>query len=528
MRFLFIALLVFGCVSGGFSQPDKNVLASVNSSRDEMNPILSPDGQTLYLTIANHPQNIGGKNDPGDIWVSKWTGETWSPPEHGGTSINDMAYNAVAGVSEDHTKLFLLSHYHLPHGRARTQGISVAHRAGDKWSEPKNIQIPYFLNRSVILSGCFNKSLDVFIFSAENYGTLGVEDLYITTLTTEGWSEARNLGSVINTRFQELTPWLSDDGLTLYFSSNGRKGLGSFDVYSSTRLDNSWASWSEPVNLGSQTNTEGRDLYYRSYPEFGFEILTSTQNSDGYSDIKFHRRNDPLVHNDPVQEPIIRIDSGQLSTSTEKLPETPKVNNAVTLRGSLIDSKTGTPVRGTVTITSESGESVSLNDVIGEFQMGIKDLALYTISAQAPGYVNTFERVNIKRTDLPEVEMVLRMQPIEVGATVNLRNVLFVQSKAELLPESFDELNVVIKFLQENPAVKIELGGHTDNRGIHADNVRLSQARVNTVKQYLVSNGVNPKRITGKGYGGTRPIASNDTEDTRKMNRRVEFTIRKF
>jgi outer membrane protein OmpA-like peptidoglycan-associated protein len=124
--------------------------------------------------------------------------------------------------------------------------------------------------------------------------------------------------------------------------------------------------------------------------------------------------------------------------------------------------------------------------------------------------------------------MNFHLQPVEIGTTVNLKNVLFVQTKTELLPESYDELDLVVSFLKNNPNVKIELSGHTDNRGVHSDNVRLSQERVNAVKRYLVSKGVDGKRVTGKGYGGTKPIASNDTEENRQMNRRVEFTIKKY
>ena len=124
--------------------------------------------------------------------------------------------------------------------------------------------------------------------------------------------------------------------------------------------------------------------------------------------------------------------------------------------------------------------------------------------------------------------MNFKLQPIEVGTTVNLKNVLFEQSKTLLLTQSYSELDMVASFLTANPNVKIELAGHTDNRGIPAQNVKLSQARVDKVKDYLVEKGISKKRITGKGYGGSKPIASNDTEETRQLNRRVEFVIKKL
>jgi OmpA-OmpF porin, OOP family len=126
---------------------------------------------------------------------------------------------------------------------------------------------------------------------------------------------------------------------------------------------------------------------------------------------------------------------------------------------------------------------------------------------------------------MKEIQMNFKLQPIEIGTTVNLKNVLFQQSTAILLEESFDELNMVVDFMNVNPNVEIALAGHTDNRGVSVHNVRLSQERVDNVKKYLVDKGISPRRITGKGYGGIKPIADNNAEETRKLNRRVEFSI---
>jgi outer membrane protein OmpA-like peptidoglycan-associated protein len=129
---------------------------------------------------------------------------------------------------------------------------------------------------------------------------------------------------------------------------------------------------------------------------------------------------------------------------------------------------------------------------------------------------------------MKELELNFALQPVAIGTTVNMKNVLFEQGKTTLLSESYPELDLVVSFLGSNPKVKIELEGYTDNRGIPAQNVKLSQARVDKVKGYLVSKGIDKKRIAGKGFGGANPIASNDNEETRQLNRRVEFTIKKF
>jgi len=242
-------------------------LIPVNSAYDEQSPILSPDGKTLWFTIANHPQNSAGKKDPGDIWFSNWENGQWSVPVHGSPFLNNRGYNAVAGLSATGDQLFLFNHYDKT-ASAQTQGISVSRKTTSGWSAPENISIPYFLNRSLALSGQVSEDGTVFVYAAEAYDSHGAEDLYVSFKNAAGqWSEARNLGKVINTSFQEVSPWLSADKRYLYFSSNGRKGYGSFDVYFSERLDETWTNWSAPSNMGSRVNTEGRELYYHTFPD---------------------------------------------------------------------------------------------------------------------------------------------------------------------------------------------------------------------------------------------------------------------
>jgi outer membrane protein OmpA-like peptidoglycan-associated protein len=152
----------------------------------------------------------------------------------------------------------------------------------------------------------------------------------------------------------------------------------------------------------------------------------------------------------------------------------------------------------------------------------------YQVHIEAAGYISTLEKLNIRTYEMSALEMNFKLQPLEVGATVALRNVLFEQGKTNLLSGSSSELDNIVSFLKVNPTVKIELAGHTDNRGIPAQNVKLSQARVDKVRDYLIERGINKNRIAGKGYGGAVPIASNDSEETRQLNRRVEFTIKKM
>lgn len=489
--------------------------AKVNSPLDEQNPILSPDGETLYLSVANHPQNAGGKKDPGDIWMSSKEADGWSAPVHGGSLLNNAAFNGVAGISKDGKTLYLLSHYRADGSSPATQGISISRKTNTGWSAPRNISIPYFLNRATTLGGFWLEDQSVIVFSAESHNTMGAEDIYVSFNQEGKWTELLNLGNVVNTPFQEMSPSLSVDGTKLYFSSNGRKdGQGSFDIYVSNRLDASWTLWSEPVNIGPRINSEDRELYYKDFARFGFSLYTSTHSSDGYGDIRI--LTDSLIAK-PVEE--IKI---------QPLEETPPAieDKSLKISGRVTNSKSGEGIAARLVFRSDSAVS-ALASKEGSYSLGLQRAKAYIIEVGAPGFVNLSEKLDIQSINPGNLEMNFKLQPIEVGAVVNLKNVLFELGTVTLLQESYPELNGVVEFLKSNPKVEIVLEGHTDNRGDMKKNLALSQERVDAIKSYLVSKGISSKRIKGKGFGGTRPIATNNSEEARALNRRVEFRILK-
>lgn len=511
MKNLFCFLIMISTVS--YSQM-AGPFSSVNSSYDEQNPVISPDGNTLFITIAKHPQNIGGKKDLGDIWISLKERDGWSAPIHGGSMINNSAYNSVAGISKDGNELYLLSHYKANGSSPNTQGISVSRRTSVGWSLPQNITIPYFLNKSATLDGFWHESGSVFIFSAESYKTLGAEDLYISFDREGSWSELINLGDVINTPMQEMSPSLNADGTKLYFASNGRSGgLGSFDIYVSNRLDDTWTSWSEPVNLSMQINSDGRELYYKEFPSQALALYTSTRNSDGYGDVRLVKDSTEIQTLEQI-EPVVVVPSSV----------TP---NSILVSGRVSDSKSGGGIPARLIFRSDSTFSTFSNQE-GIYSFVLKRAKAYSIEISAQDYVNLSERLDIQSMTMNTMEMNFKLQPIEVGAVVNLKSVLFELGTTDLVEESYDELNVVVDFLTANPKVEIELEGHTDNRGDANKNLVLSQQRVDKIKSYLVTKGISNRRISGKGYGGSRPIATSNTEEARKLNRRVEFRIVKY
>jgi OOP family OmpA-OmpF porin len=153
MKPIVLIFLLIGSMNAFAQVITQQALQSINSAYDEQSPVLSPDGRLLYFTVCNHPLNIGGKRDPGDIWFSEFKGGQWTVPQQAGALLNDRAYNAVAGFSADGSQVFLLNHYGPAGTVASTQGISVSRKVGSGWSRPENITIPYFQNKSSLQSG---------------------------------------------------------------------------------------------------------------------------------------------------------------------------------------------------------------------------------------------------------------------------------------------------------------------------------------------------------------------------------------
>ncbi|MFM7857891.1 MAG: OmpA family protein [Flammeovirgaceae bacterium] len=511
MRFAFLIVILFASVADILSQASS--LININSPYDEQNPVISLEGKELYFTIANHPENIGGIKDPGDIWVSVFANGHWQAPIHGGRVINNENYNAVLGFTNV-GEMYLCGHY-SPGKEVTTQGIAVVQKQGSNWTIPENITIPYFLNRSDHASGFVNRRGDVFIFSAESYGTVGGEDIYVSFKKDGRWSEPLNLGRDINTPFQEWTPYMSDDNRTLYFSSNGLRGAGSFDVFVSQRLNDDWKHWSMPMPLGREVNTESRELYFRTFRDVGYALFTSTHDSNRYGVIKV--LNDSVFSTKPPRD--------TLSIAVEKINQS-NVSTAFTVFGKVINSKNKQGIPATITFIADSSFTIMAKPN-GQYRVMPPTRTAYSVRVECSGFVNVIERLDLKSIQFTSLELNFSLQPIEVGTVVNLKNILFSAGTTLLLEESYPELNTVVDFMKRNPRVEIQLEGHTDNRGDAKKNLMLSQQRVEKIKNYLVANGISARRVKGKGFGDTRPIATNDTEEARKLNRRVEFLILK-
>jgi len=494
---------------------------NVNSTFDEQAPILSPDGQTLYFTLAKHPSNMGGARDPGDIWISKKdSAGNWMNPINPGEPLNSKQYNSIIGFTNKGNTIYLSGHYLPGNKKAKTKGISISQFNNKNWTFPEPVDIPYYKNYSDQQSGCLSYDGNIMLHSIETYGTRGAEDIYVSFRKTDGsWTDVKNLGSIINTDYQEKTPFLSADNRTLIFSSNGLGGQGSMDLFISKRLDDTWKNWSAPVNLGQPINTKGREMYYFVVPGSDEVIFCSTQNSDGYGDIKYYKLlpEDVIV---PVEETILAEDEVIQETIVEK--------NVLVLQGKVFNAQNNEPLIASVSVYLNSEteiESLDTEAGSGEFQINISSDEDFMIRVGAKGFMNVEEAITISEYEQNLILKNYYLEPLEVGKVFKLNNVLFHRASANLIDSSYVELDIVYRMMTDNPEIMIELSGHTDNVGNSKKNVVLSQERVDVVKQYLVEKGIDENRIQGKGYGGAQPVASNKSEETRRLNRRVEFKM---
>ncbi|GAB4229923.1 MAG: hypothetical protein Tsb0034_01690 [Ekhidna sp.] len=372
----------------------------------------------------------------------------------------------------------------------------------------QEVSVPYFKNKAPIQSGCISMDGRFMILSAESSNSYGVEDLYVSKRNADGtWSSLKNLGFKVNTAFQEITPFLAADNKTLFFATNGREGAGSFDIYFTIRQDDSWRNWSTPVNLGFPVNTNGAETSFVFQDGAEWAWFVSSKDSDGYGD----------VYRIKFKEDI-EADTAQLIEEAVVMEDTTPVIESIAtplVQIKVVDAKTGESLPSQ--LISSEGTKENVNGLFVIDSLNGKEVQL-----KAAGYLPVMVMLD---EQLKEGENVVALNSISRGNTIALEHVLFHRGTSRLVDGSEKELDLVVEIMNENPNIKILLKGHTDNTGDPVKNVRLSEDRVRSVKQYLLDKGISPYRVTGKGFGGNQPIASNETEETRKLNRRVEFEV---
>jgi outer membrane protein OmpA-like peptidoglycan-associated protein/tetratricopeptide (TPR) repeat protein len=383
---------------------------------------------------------------------------------------------------------------------------------------------------------------------------MGSCDLYISYLTKNGWSEPQNLGWNVNSEFWESTPSLSPDKRDLYFSSNRPGGYGGKDIWVSHRTDN--GNWSVPENLGPDINTAGDEstpfihadnqtLYFNSNGLPGYsekpDLFVTRKLEDGKWS-KPENLGYPINTIDDEGSMIVDADGktayyssdkidtkGGLDIYTFELREDLRPSRTLWAKGKVYDAKTRAGLPSTVVLTDvNTRETVSKlqTDEDGNYLITLPVGKDYAFNVHRKGYLFYSQNYNMKNISSDSVFNVdIPLEPIEANAKVILKNVFFDTKKTDLKPESITELDNVVRLMNENPNMKILISGFTDNVGKPADNLKLSTGRAVAVVNYLLSKGVNNNRLSFKGFGEAKPIASNDTEEGRGQNRRTELTV---
>lgn len=481
-----------------------NLGKNINSKYSEYVPVISPDGKTLYIFVHGDPNNIG----EGDIWFSKKSGKIgWTKRENIGKTLNNEASNFVISVSPDNNTLFLSRKYKKKAGIIldNGKGFSLTHRLKNGWSVPVNVEVKDFKNKSKYGEFCMSNDQKTLIHAIQMSDTYGDQDLYVSFRQTNGeWTKPKNLGKNINTKGAENSPFLASDGVTLYFSSNGHPGYGKNDIFLTRRLDDSWTNWTEPENLGPSINTPDFDAYFTIPASGEFAYLVSGENSLGKADIWYI-----------------------------KLPDALKPHPVVLVYGKVLNSETQEPIEADITYrllkTNEEIGIASSNPKDGTYKIILPAGTVYSFMASKKNIITVSENIDLREIKkYKEIERNLYLTPIKKGSTVHLNNLFFITGKSKINDLSYPELIRLIDLLKEHKTMEIEIAGHTDNVGSDKINNKLSLERANAVKSYIISKGIDEKRLIAKGYGKTKPYVSNKTAEGRKKNRRVDFTILKL
>ncbi|MFN4299537.1 MAG: OmpA family protein [Thermaurantimonas sp.] len=552
-----------------------NLGDSINTSVAELMPLISRDGKRMYFAARKRTGGSGGY----DIWYSDRREDgTWSTPKLI-EALSTQKDEVLWSLSPD-AQVALLGGKHA--GRFGKDDIyySVRNAEGRDWSQPCNLGAA-INTKAYEGQACMAADGQTILFVSNRPGGSGKMDIYMSRLTPAGWSVPVNLGSTINTAGNEMYPKLSADGKTLYFTSNGHRGFGGYDIFMARRLDDSYTQWSSPVNMGPYINT--------ILDEYDFSI--TTEGNLAY----FFRRSSTKKTNTDIYRTIIPILLRPEKTVNITGAVLHERDSAALLNIKYTDLSTGREVARVATNAASGAyftqltlgrkylaeintrgflylsDTLDLSDIRRliprdsfkkrlrdeleairrqralleerlkeidtrmasesdrikeEYEALLKALAQSELHlrAMAAEVENSRDRWLLEDVVIPDIVRNYKVQRSTVGASFELKDIYFDLGKATLTPQSRTSLDALYEILAKND-IYIELGGHTDSIGSDEKNLRLSQERVNAVKDYLVNKGINPQRIKAVGYGETRPVADNRTEEGRRKNRRVEVTI---
>lgn len=478
-----------------------NVGNAINGPYSEFAPIISADGDMMIFT-SRRPidKKDSAKKSSGmeNIFVSYYNDslDKWTQAKLLSESVNQpKRNNSAIALSNDGQNLLLYKGE--PDGNIYASSLK-----GEEWSTPLVLPTPINSSRHETSASIAPDGRTIYFVSDRRNGKGGL-DIWMCKQDKRGaWGEAKNLGPEINTDEDEEGVFIHPDGKTIYFSSKGHDTYGGYDIYKAVYEN---GQWSKPVNLGPPINTAGDDLFF---------VLTADGNTGYYASGR--------------PGGIGGKDIYKITFNNSKKEKT---DSRLTLfKGVVIDYETFDPLEADMEIIdNDSNEvitSIKSNSVTGKFLISLPAGKNYGIAVKKEGYLFYSENFNIPDSAaFKKIVKHVPLQKLNVGNKINLKNIFYDYGKATLRSESKAELLRLVSLMKANPNLKIEVSSYTDSEGSEQFNLTLSQARAQSVVDYLLGAGINNQQLIAKGYGEADPLFSNDTEEGREVNRRTEFKI---
>lgn len=468
----------------------KNLGDGINTEALEYSPSMPVEGKLLVFTRK-------GLRSDEDFYASEKTATGWSTAQRLPGGINTPLNEGAQNISQDGNWL-IFTGCDRPGGEGSCD-LYISYKTPGGWSEAFNLG-PNVNTDQWESQPCLSPDKRDLYFTSRRFGGFGGADIYVSHLLPNGkWSKPENLGPDINTKGDEFAPFVHADNQTLYFSSNGLTGYGGEDLFVSHKGAD--GKWSKPENLGYPINTvDNENTLFVSADGVTAYYASDRSDSRGATDIySFDLRPDIR----PVKTLWVKGKVFDQKT-TKGLPSSVELIDLATKQ---TISKVQTDETGIYLITLPVGKD-------------------YAFNVNRRGYLFYSDNYSLKNKAADSTyQKDIPLQPIEVNAAIVLRNLFFDTKKFDVKPESEVELGKVVQLLQDNPTVKIQIEGHTDNVGTAVDNQKLSEARARSVVNYLVQKGIRQDRLAAKGFGASKPMADNKTEEGRAMNRRTELKV---